>query len=163
MRSLIRALGVAAVLVLLAVACGDDSGDTADTTEAPATTEAAEAVDPESVVTVFDFRSSLCQAEAVEAFLDPDVVLTIEFEGEETVFTGSAEVLAWFEGNWENGCPEAAEDFEIISVEGNTVTTESTSTLPDGTKVRPTSVYEVSDDGSITSIRFIEGPVVDDG
>ena len=111
----------------------------------------------------FRIHQNTCDAEAVEALLDPDVVLTIEFEGEETVFTGSAEVLAWFEGNWEDGCPGAAEDFEIISVEGNTVTTESTSTLPDGTKVRPTAVYEVSDDGSITSIRFMEGPVVDDG
>ena len=50
----------------------------------------------------------------------------------------------------------------VISVEGNTVTTEVTGTLPAGTKVRPTSVYEVSDDGLVTSIQFIEGPVVTD-
>ena len=163
MRSLMRALGVAAVLVLLAVACGDDSGDTAETTESPVTTEATVDFSRDARIQRFRIHLNMCDAEAVEALLNPDVVLTIEFEGEETVFTGSAEVLAYFEGNWENGCPGPVEDFEIISVEGNTVTTESTSTLPDGTKVRPTAVYEVSDDGPITSIRFMEGPVVDDG
>ena len=72
-------------------------------------------------------------------------------------------MLGYFEGNWRTGCPETS-DFEVISVEGNTVTTESTGTLPDGTRVRPTTVYEVSDDGPAASIRFIEGPVVtDDG
>ena len=158
-----------AVGMLSLAGCGDDGDDSATATDAPVATEATvdfspqgEGSSPGEIITRrFVVAQNTCDAEALEALMDPDVVLTIEFGGEETVFTGSADVLAYFEGNWENGCPGAAQDFEIISVEGNTVTTESTSTLPDGTRVRPTSVYEVSDDGPVTAIRFIEGPVVD--
>ena len=157
------ALAVAVGMLFLA-GCGDDSDDTAATTEASETTEAAEAVSPEEIATEAVEVQAACDLGALEALLDPDVVLTIEFEGQETVFTGSAEVLASFEDNWATGCPETGDDFEVISVEGSTVTTESTGSLPDGTRVRPTSVYEVSDDGLVTSIRFIQGPVVtDDG
>ena len=158
------ALALAVGMFFLA-GCGDDSDDTATattTTEVEVTTtEAAEAASPEEIATQAAEAQKACDAAALEALLDPDAVLTIEFQGEETTFTGSSEVVGSFEGNWQTGCPETS-DFEVISVEGNTVTTEVTGTLPDGTKVRPTSVYEVSDDGLVTSIQFIEGPVVTD-
>ena len=86
-------------------------------------------------------------------------MLTVVFRGEATPYTGSAAVVASYEQNWADPC-QAPTDFVVDSVEGNVVTTSSTATLPSGIMVRPSVVYEVSEDGLIVSLEWIEGPVV---
>ena len=103
---------------------------------------------------------NICDATALEALLDPDVVQTIAFQEDETTMTGSAAVIAAYEQPWADGCPGPGSDFEVVSVEGNIVTTAETAELPDGTMIRPSQVFEVSDDGMVVAIQWLEGPVV---
>ena len=172
MRALMRHMIGIAVLVALAmmlfVGCGDDDDEDAPTTT-ESTTEAVEttttdgaepAVSPEEVAIQVNEATTNCDATALEALLDPDVVLTIDFQEDQTTMTGSAAVIAAYEQPWEPGCPGPGTDFEVVSVEGNTVTTAETATLPDGTMIRPSQVFEVSDDGMVVAIQWLEGPVV---
>ena len=172
MRALMKLMIGVAVLVALAmmlvVGCGDDDDGGAATTTEP-TTEAVEttttdgaepAVSPEEVAIQVAEATNNCDATALEALLDPDVVLTIVFQEDETTMTGSAAVIAAYEQPWATGCPGPGADFEVVSVEGNTVTTAETVELPNGTMIRPSQVFEVSDDGMVVAIQWLEGPVV---
>jgi len=95
--------------------------------------------------------------DALEALYDPEIVVTYDLSpvggGEMPDDVGREAVLGLTEQFWEQADPTLT--YEVIAVDGGTVTTSETGTFPDGSSTRSTTTYRVSDAGLIARIDHI--------
>lgn len=95
--------------------------------------------------------------DALEGLYDPEIVITYDLSpvggGEIPDDVGREAVLALTEQFWEQADPVLT--YEVIAVNGRTVTTAETAAFPDGSFTRHTTTYQVSDEGLIVRMDHV--------
>lgn len=114
---------------------------------------------PEDVVAALHEAAESRDIDALEALYDPEVVITADasrvgFVGEIPDLVGRAAVVENAQTSWEEFDPTVT--YEILEVDGRTVTTTETLTSGGG-DTRHTVTYQVSEEGLIVRVdRVVE-------